>query len=70
MNPENLKHFLLSIYELAYEGLKQRNYGEEKYILCIKERIDSGLYSPAEQMKSYLLDGKDLMYVADVFGMK
>ncbi len=29
VNPENLKHFLLSIYELAYEGLKQRNYGEE-----------------------------------------
>ena len=45
----------------------RRGYGEEIYIECIKERIESGILSPAQNMKKMLEEGKSILEVAEIY---
>ncbi len=42
MNNALVKKLLNDIVKLAEEGLKKRNFGEEKYLQCLYERIEKG----------------------------
>jgi len=62
-----MKNFLMQMYEFSKAGLEKRNLGEEVYISCIKERIESGLYSPAKRMKKMLAEGKTVKEIAKLY---
>lgn len=62
-----MKNFLMQIYEISKAGLENRNLGEEVYIACLKERIESGLYSPAKRMKMMMAEGKTTREIAELY---
>lgn len=65
--PGKMQAFLGQLYEHARTGLVRRGYGEEIYIECIKERIESGILSPAQNMKKMLEEGKSILEVAEIY---
>lgn len=59
--------FLMQLYEIAKAGLEKRNLGEEVYLSCLRERIESGIYSPAKRMKKMLEEGRTLTEIACMY---
>lgn len=54
-----LQKYLGSLYEIAYKGLKERGFGEEKYLLGLKKRIDN-FESPAKTFIRRMKEGEDV----------
>ena len=59
LDREALRSLLIEITRLSEEGLRERGFGEEKYLLPVYERAER-ISSPAKDMKDALTGGKPL----------
>jgi len=63
---EELKTFLMKLYQIAKKGLEERGYHEENFIKCLEERIENGM-SPALKTQQMRKEGISLIEVAKQF---
>lgn len=59
VNDKTMKIFLRDLYELSKSALEMRGYGEERYLYCLQNRIDT-LQCPSKYQKNQLAQGVSL----------
>ncbi len=64
---KKISRMILSVLELARQGLEARGQGEEVFLAPLYERAEN-LLSPAKEMKLGMEQGKDIDYYICLFG--
>lgn len=68
MNDDAVKELLTKLVNAAEAGLKKRNLGEEKYLVCLYDRIEKGM-NPAIYTLNELKSGKTMLDIAKEFAV-